>query len=202
MKLKSAIIISLLLVMILAVAGCTTTPGGVGTTTTTTTTTVTTTITTSVGPGTVLPCSRDTVSRQVLQGFLPSAQSGGQVVSSTSMSMQAPGEGCDYAWAETDYSHGDLEVTVMIYDFNYYTGITGSVWADAYTTDESYAKPVMVYSYLGWEMGTTTGDQDIQLWVDIGNGIFVRVYVDGTSDTGLLYQYTNAINYDGLAGLV
>ena len=207
MKLKSAILLSLFLIAIITVAGCTTTPGGpTATTTPTTTAAPTTTTTQPSGPGpsvTYEPCSRDTVSGQKLQGELPSAQSGGQAGDPYFMMMQVPGEDCQYAWAMNEYTHDDCTVDVMIYDFNYYTGVYGAAWGYAYQSSTGYAKEITIKGYYAWEVATITpGSEDILLWVDIGNGILVWIYVDCTSDTGLLYQYANAIDYFGIDALV
>ena len=202
MKMKSAILITLLIIAALAVAGCTTTTGGGQSGTTATTTTTTTTQPSGPGPGvTYVPCSRNTVSGNVLANFLPSAQAGGQADEPFFMNWDIPGEQCQYAAAMNSYAHGNLDVDVMIYDFNYYSGLYGAMWGYGYQTDTGYAKSVNIQGYPGWEIATTTGDQDILLWVDSGNGILVWVFVEGKSDTGLLYQYANAINYGGLAGL-
>jgi len=117
------------------------------------------------------------------------------------MTWDIPGEQCQYAAATNSYAHGNIDVSVMIYDFNYWGGMYGAAWGYAYQTSEGYAKSVNIQGYSAWEVATTTGDQDILIWVDCGNGILVWVLIDGTSDTGLLYQYANAINYGGLAGL-
>ena len=118
------------------------------------------------------------------------------------MTMQIPDEDCQYAWAMNEYTHGDCSVDVMIYDFNYYTGLYSAQWGYAYQSSTGYAKQITIQGYYAWEVANTTpGSEDILLWVDIGNGILVWIYVDCTSDTGLLYQYANAIDYSGIDAL-
>ena len=204
MKMKRVIILALLVIIALAVAGCTTTTGGSpdGPTATTTTTT-TTTQQSGPGPGTGQPCSRDTVSAQVLADFLPEAQSSGQADEPLYATNDIPGEQCQYSATMNSYDHGDKDVNVAIYDFNYYTELYEDTWGNAFDTSAGYAKAVTVQGYPAWEIVSMNPltVYSTEVLVDCGNGIMVQIYVEGTWFTGLQNEYANAIDYDGLAGL-
>ena len=204
MKMKRVIILALLVIIALAVAGCTTTTGGSTDGPTATTTTITTTTQQSgPGPGTDQQCSRATVSAQVLANFLPEAQSGGQADEPLYANNDIPGAQCQYAATMNSYDHGEKNVVVAIYDFNYYTGVYGDTWGNTYDTGAGYANAVTIHGYSAWEvvsMNPLTTYYTL-LWVDCGNGIMAQIYVEGTWFTGLQDQYADVINYDGLAGL-
>ncbi len=93
----------------------------------------------------------------------------------------------------------DVRATVVITDYATYTP-GWAAWQGfyAFESTEGSAKTVTVEGYPAWEVYTKDGNQ-YALSVNINERFMV--FIDTNSDKDTLYEFANAIDYDGIADL-
>lgn len=94
----------------------------------------------------------------------------------------------------------DVTADVVITDYAIYSVGWSAAWQGfyAYESTEGYAKTVKVNGYPAWEVYTKDRN-DYALSVGINDRFLV--FVSTNSDKDTLYEFADAIDYDGIAAL-
>ena len=188
MRWNLVIWVVLLLATMVVVAGCTTT--------------VTTTIQTTTTP---LPCSRATISTDVLMTYLPDPMQGWRLDLSDTGSYET-GYGCNYTVADRQYIKGDYEniILLWIYDTNYDAENVESINEFTYgyvgQSANGYGLRTTVSGYPAYETAEYS-NQWLRTTVNLGNGIFVIGSLQYNTSTSVRYPYINAVNLAALDAL-
>ncbi len=152
------------------------------------------------------PCTRGTISGHILVEHMPLIQPGWDEWDVPGWLSFPTGEGCNYTSAYASYTKIDSPYIVLyvdITDYNYATEAFEWPYDFDFIYDidgVGYGKIIDVNGYQAYETADY-GNNEISVIVDIGNGIWVWLYLMQSTDTAYIYQYMNAIDYDNLREL-
>ena len=136
-----------------------------------------------------------------LIAFLPDAPSGWEGEEPTGMTFTH--EGGTWSMATASYTKkgaDDVTADIVITDYAFYTAGWSTAWQSfvAYETTEGYIKKVAVQGFPAWEVYDKES-AEYALHVGVNDRFLAIIATNSDKDT--LYDFANAIDYNGVAVL-